>query len=456
MRLTLKNMIRPLSLAVICMALAACGEDAPPPKPDPKVSFVTVKQEKVTTLMRLSGRAVPTLDSEVRPQVSGIIKSRLFTEGALVKEGEVLYEIDPAVYEAAYQNAQASLMRAEANYVSAKSAADRYTEAVKIRGVSRQDYDNAISAAKQAEAEVASAKAAVESARINLGYTKITSPITGKVGISSVTPGALVTLNQPSPLTTVQQTDPMYIDVTQSSSDYLRLFKKFESGELTRDKDTGLIVSIFLEDGSEYPHKGKLLLRDITVNKSTGSYTIRASIPNTEGMLLPNMYLKAELEEGVNEKGVVIPQQALLRNQRGEPQVYILNAENKVELRPVVTNRAQYGEWVIDSGLQNGDRVIVEGLAKVRPGAPADGIAYVPPADSKNGRKNGTQNGVKKNGNNANEAVKAPEGAAVEPKDATPGPNAAKPDAAKPDATKPDAANPGESKTEAAPAPEGK
>ncbi len=367
-------------LSIFCLAACSSEQDAGP-RPAPEVSIMTVNHQKVTMLMRLNGRASAFMDAEVRPQVSGIINKRLFIEGSYVEEGEELYHIDDAPYAAELANARARLMRAEANYVSAKHLADRYAEAVKIKGVSRQDYDNAVASAEQAKADVASAKAAVQSAEINLGYTKIKSPISGKVGISSVTQGALVTLNQPSPLTTVQQTDPMYLDVTQSSSDYLSIGKKIASGELSRGNGTSILAKIFLEDNSIYPYYGELLLRDITVNPDTGSYTIRVKIPNPRGILLPNMYMKAEIEEGINEKGVIIPQQALLRNQRGEPQVYILNKEGKVEIRKVTTNRVQYGQWIIDNGLEDGDQVIVEGLQKVRPGVTASAKPYeAPPA----------------------------------------------------------------------------
>ncbi|QXE91790.1 efflux RND transporter periplasmic adaptor subunit [Geomonas subterranea] len=364
------------------LLLAGCGKKQQaggPPMGPPEVGVVEVKPERVALTTELPGRTSPYLIAEVRPQVSGIILKRVFTEGSDVKAGQVLYQIDPATYQAAYASAKASEARAEANVLPARLKEERFRELVKINAVSKQDYDAAYAALKQAEADVASAKAAVETARINLAYTKVTAPISGRIGRSTVTDGALVTANQPTALATIQQLSTMYVDVTQSSSDMLKLNRSLATGLLKRDQAGQARVKLLLEDGTAYPVTGSLKFSDVTVDQSTGSITVRALFPNPKQTLLPGMFVRAVLEEGINEAAILIPQRGVTRNAAGQAIVMVVGAENKVEPRPIQVSRTVGDAWLVSSGLKPGEKVILEGLQKARPGTQVKVVPFQSP-----------------------------------------------------------------------------
>lgn len=371
-----------LRIAVLASALAgplvltACGGEAPKAAAQtggpaaPAVTVVTVRPEAVPLTTELPGRTAPYLVAEVRPQVSGIVKSRPFTEGGEVKAGQVLYQIEPATYQAAHDSARAALARAEANAYAARLKAQRFEELAKIEAVSRQANDEAIAALKQAEAEVASARAAVDKARIDLEFTRVSAPIAGRVGRSAVTPGALVTANQAEALATVQQLDPIYVDLTQSSAEILRLRRDIAEGRLKRAAGDTLPLRLVLEDGSIYAQEGRLAFSEVTVDPGTGSVTLRAVFPNPSGVLLPGMYVRAQLTQGVMGDAVLVPHAALSRDPRGNALVMVVDAEGKVATQPVKAERSLGDKWVVTEGLSGGERVIVEGLQRVRPGAP--------------------------------------------------------------------------------------
>jgi membrane fusion protein (multidrug efflux system) len=372
-------------MLVVGVSLAGCGKPkpaAPPPGGPPEVGIIVVKPEKASLTTELSGRTVPHLIAEVRPQVNGIIKKRLFTEGSDVKAGQLLYQIDPAGFEAAFASAQASQARVEATLVSVKLTEERYRDLVKIKAVSQQDYDNAFAALKQVEADLAFAKAAVETARINLAYTRVTAPISGRIGRSAVTDGALVTANQPAALATIQQLDSMYVDVSQSTAELLKLKQNLANGIMK--KSASAQVRLLLEDGSKYPIPGTLKFSEVTVDQSTGSVILRAVFPNPKQALLPGMFVRAVLEEGVNENAILIPQRGVTRTPKGDALVMTVGAEEKVEPRTIKVIRTVGDGWLVSDGLKTGDRVILEGLQKARPGtvvkAVPFGAAAAPPA----------------------------------------------------------------------------
>jgi membrane fusion protein (multidrug efflux system) len=344
--------------------------------PPPEVGIIIVKPERVALTTELSGRTSAYLIAEVRPQVSGIIKKRLFTEGSDVKAGEVLYQIDPATYQAAYNNAKASLTRAEANVVPARLKAERYKELVKINAVSKQDYDDVSAALKLTEADIDAAKASVETARINLDYTKVTAPISGRIGRSTVTDGALVTAGQPAALSTIQQLSSMYVDVTQSSADLLRLKQNLASGLLKNNATTQALVKLMLEDGSVYPLSGILKFSEVTVDQSTGSITLRAIFPNPKQTLLPGMFVRAILEEGVNDNAILIPQRGVTRNPKGDAMVMVVGTDEKVEPRPIKVARTVGDNWLVSDGLKEGDRVILDGMQRARPGSSVKAVPF--------------------------------------------------------------------------------
>ena len=312
-----------------------CGQQqaGKPSQGPPEVAVVEVQPERTAITTELSGRTSAYLIAEVRPQVGGIIQKRLFTEGGDVQAGDVLYQIDPATYQAAYASTRATLARAEANLTPVRLRADRYRELVAIKAVSQQDYDDAFAALKQAEADIQVSKAALDTARINLAYTRVTAPISGRIGKSSVTTGALVTSNQGTALATIQKLDPMYVDVTQSSADLLRLKQKMASGLLQRDSASSTKVKLILEDGTPYPPEGTLKFSDVTVDPTTGSVTLRTIFPNPKHILLPGMYVRTIVEEGVNERAILVPQQGVTRDQKGNPVAMVANGSNKVEQR---------------------------------------------------------------------------------------------------------------------------
>jgi len=356
------------------------GQQAPPPPGMPEVAVVTVQPQPLELSTELTGRISANLMSEIRPQVTGIIQKRLFTEGADVKAGQVLYQIDPATYQAAYDNAKATAARAEATLAPAKLREERFRELVKIKAVSQQEYDDANAAFRLAEADVASSKAALENARINLAYTRVTAPISGRIGKSSVTAGALVTANQPTPLTTVQQIDPTYLDVTQSTTELMGLKKRLEDGRLNQKGKDLNKVKLILEDGTIYPLEGTLQFRDVSVDPTTSSVIIRITFPNPKGVLLPGMFVRALIKEGVNENAILVPQQTVARNPKGDPYALVLDASGKVEQRKVTVDRAIGNQWLISEGLASGDRIIAEGMQKVRPGAAVKTVPFDPVA----------------------------------------------------------------------------
>jgi membrane fusion protein (multidrug efflux system) len=378
----------PLGFALAgALFLAACsGKDQPTAGAPaaPAVTVLTVQTESVPVSTELPGRTSPYLIAELRPQVTGIVKARQFKEGSEVKAGQVLYQIDPATYQAAYDSARANLARAEANVEAARLKAERYAELVKIEAVSRQDNDEAVAALKQAQADVGSAKAALDKARIDLGFTRVTSPIAGRISRSAVTAGALVTANQAEALATVQKLDPIYVDLTQSSAELLRMRRDLESGRLQRAADNAVPVQLVLEDGSLYGAEGKLAFSEVTVDEATGSVTLRAVFPNPKGELLPGMYVRARLTQGVQGDAILVPHAAVSRTPRGEGQAMVVNAENMVEPRIIKTGQSIGDKWVVTEGLAPGDRVIVEGLQKARPGSPVQaqeaGAAATPAA----------------------------------------------------------------------------
>ena len=359
------------------LLLSGCGKKksaAPPPAGPPEVGVITVQPQRVALTTELSGRTTAQLIAEVRPQVGGIILKRLFTEGSEVKAGQVLYQIDPATYQAAFASAKASQSRAEANLNSVRLKAGRYSDLIKINAVSQQDNDDAQAALQQAQADVASTKAAVETARINLAYTRITAPISGRIGRSTVTAGALVTAGQTTALATVQQLSSMYVDVTQSTADLLKLKQNLANGVLK--KSSSAQVKLILEDGSSYPQTGTLKFSEVTVDQSTGSVTLRAVFPNPKQALLPGMFVRAILEEGVNDNAILIPQRGVTRNPKGEAMVMTVGAEEKVEPRPIKVVRTVGDSWLVSDGLKAGDRVILEGLQKARPGTAVKAVPF--------------------------------------------------------------------------------
>ena len=347
-----------LLAGLLCLPLMGCKDEKTAAQasgaPAVEVAVEIVTPQKVLYTTELAGRTSAFQIAEVRPQVSGIIQKRLFQEGADVKAGDTLYQIDPATYQADLDSAKANLVRAEANVAPARLKMQRFKDLVHISAVSKQEYDDAEAAYKQALADVGVNKAAVENARIRLNYTKVTSPISGRISRSLVTPGALVTENQTSPLTTVQQ---------------LRLKRALTSGSLQRADQSHAAVRLLLDDGSEYEQAGTLQFTDVSVDESTGMVTLRAIFPNPQQELMPGMYVRAILNEGVDDQAILLPQRALVRDAKGNPTTYVVNAENKVEVRPLKVGRTQGSNWVVLDGLKSGDKVIVEGLQKIRPGA---------------------------------------------------------------------------------------
>jgi membrane fusion protein (multidrug efflux system) len=358
-------------MAAMALVLAGCGSKAQNGQGQngpANVGYIVAAAEPVALTTELAGRTSAILVSEVRPQVNGIIKARYFTEGGMVRAGQTLYQIDPATYQAAYDSARAGMAQAEAVRASAKLKADRYATLVAGGAVSKQDNDDAQSAFNQATANVAVQKAAVDAARINLNYTRVAAPIGGRIGKSSVTPGALVTANQPTALATVQRMDMVYVDVTQSSSDLLKLRSQLASGQLNQAGTAE--VTLILEDGSEYPIKGRLAFSDVTVDPGTGSITLRAVFGNPSGQLLPGMYVRARLNTAVASQAILVPQTAVNRDAKGDATVQLVGPDGKsAVIRPVTADRTKGDRWVVTAGLQPGDKIIVEGLQSLHPGS---------------------------------------------------------------------------------------
>ncbi len=368
----------PLAAALL---LLSCGRGAPPPQmPPPEVRTVAVQAESLALTTELPGRTAASAVAEIRPQVNGLILERTFAEGSDVRAGAVLYRVDPAPYRSAYDQAAAALANAEANLPALRARAERVAQLATIRAAGQQDADDARAALLRGEAAVAAARAALESARINLAYTPVRAPISGQIGRSNVTIGAMVTAYQPVPLAVVQRLDPIYVDVTQSSADLLKLRAAFRSGQLRADESTRTRVRLLLEDGTAYDREGTFQFRDVTVDPSTGSTILRMIFPNPQHLLLPGMYVRAVLNQGVEEKAILAPQQGITHNPKGEAIAWVVGANETVEERVLEIGRAVGDRWVVTRGLAPGDRVIVEGLQRVRPGATVRASAFVPAA----------------------------------------------------------------------------
>ncbi len=359
--------------AALAAALAACSRtDARPGAAAAavvEVGVVRLEPTSVTLTRELPGRTSAYRVAEVRARVNGIVLKRFFTEGSDVKEGQRLFQIDPAPYRATLEGARAALARAEVNVANARLQAKRNEDLVSDRVVSQQEYENTTAAMKAAEADVAAAKAAVQAAEIALGYTTVTSPVSGRIGRSAVTEGAYVQAAQATLLATVQQLDPVYVDVTQSTAELLKLRRDLESGKLQAAGEGKAKVRLVTEDGREYGSEGTLQFADVTVDPGTGSVALRALFPNPKGELLPGMFVRARLAEGVNPQALLVPQVAVTRDQKGLPTALVVNAKHEVERRQLVTDRVVGDAWLVTGGVAAGDQVIVEGLQKVRPGA---------------------------------------------------------------------------------------
>lgn len=364
--------------------LVVAARDTPPtaPPPPPRVGVVTLKNEPIPLTSELPGRVAAFRNAEVRPQVGGIVQKRLFTEGEQVKAQQPLYQIEPGLFQAEYDRSNAALARARAQLRTAALLIQRYRPLAESRAISRQVYDDAVAAHQQAVADVQSAEAQLETARINLVYTRVLSPIDGIIGRSLVTEGALVTAQQAEAVAAVQQIDPIYVDVTQSSVQLLRLRSALESGAVAQaDGPQSAAVTLTLEDGSRYAHGGKLQFSEITVDRSTGSVVLRAVFPNPERKLLPGMFVRARLLEGMAAQGgLLVPQRGITRNPRGEATALVVNEAGKVELRELTTERAMGDSWLVSTGLAAGDRVIVEGVQQVTPGAQVNAVEWAPAA----------------------------------------------------------------------------
>ncbi|WP_372859710.1 efflux RND transporter periplasmic adaptor subunit [Pseudoalteromonas sp.] len=367
------------SALVGSVALSGCDQVAEQPKASAPaatpVGVVTLKSQAITLKKELPGRVSAFQIAEIRPQVSGIVQSRLFEEGTQVEKGQALYQINPDIFEAELAASKAAVARAEASIASSKSKASRYKELLAIKAVSQQDFDEADAAFKQASAELLTAKAQLQSAQINLDYSHVSSPISGQISKSSVTVGALVSAGQTSALATVTQLDPIYVDLTQSSNELTKLKRALASGALDVDSTTQTDVELIMEDGSAYPHKGTLQFSEVTVDPSTGSVTLRAKFPNPEKLLLPGMYVRAEVVEGVKSDAILAPQRGVSRNTKGEPTAMVVSKNNTVESRVLKVERTLGANWLVSEGLADGDQLIVEGLQKIRPGAPVTATA---------------------------------------------------------------------------------
>jgi membrane fusion protein (multidrug efflux system) len=364
-------------MALACLGLTACGgkPSGPPPTPPPTVSVVTIQPQSVNLESDLPGRTTSFQVSDVRPQVSGIIKARLFQEGADVRAGQLLYQIDPAPYRASYDQALAQLANARATLVSGKLKAERYADMVKINAVSHQDADDARAVADEDLANVQQQSAAVESARINLAYTRVLAPIAGRIGVSSVTQGALVTNGQATALTTIQKLDPIYVDVAQTAVELLALKDDMARASGKGDITPSAVVRLQLGDGRAYPLEGRLQFTDVTVDQNTGSVTLRAIFPNPKAVLLPGMYVRALVIEGVDPAGILAPQQAVTRDEKGRATAMVVDGQGRAQARVLTLAGAVGNQWRVADGLKPGDRLIVVGGANAKPGAPVKVVA---------------------------------------------------------------------------------
>lgn len=355
------------ALLLSLLLLVACAEEQQQPGQGmPDVSVVTLRTEPVTLTRQLPGRTHAYVIAEVRPQVTGLITERLFTEGSLVDEGQPLYQLDDAAYRAAHNSAEAALARAEAAVNVARLDAARAEELVKVEAISKQEYENSVAVWRQAEADIGVAKAQLASTAVQLGYARITSPISGRIGKSAVTQGALVTADQATPLATVQQLDPIYVDLMRSASELFQLRRELEGGNARVAE--GIPVTIILEDGTEYPHEGELAFSDVAVDPMTGSYALRVIVDNPDQVLMPGMYVRADLTTAVMKQGLLVPQVAVARDAKGDASAMVVTGDGTVERRAISVSRTVGDDWLVRDGLSDGDRVVVAGLQKIQPG----------------------------------------------------------------------------------------
>ncbi|BBF70405.1 efflux RND transporter periplasmic adaptor subunit [Sphingomonas bisphenolicum] len=385
-----KGTIIGLLACASALALSGCGESPPPASPPPAVGVITLKRESATLVNELPGRIVAFETAEVRPQISGVIRRRLFQEGGNVRAGQLLYEIDDAPYRAALAQAQGSLARANAAIRSTGLQAQRYKDLVGINAVSRQEYDDADAAAQQARADVAAQRGAMQAAQVNQNFTRIRAPISGRISRSLFTPGALVQAGQADALTTIQRTDTVYVDVSQSAAQIIDLKQAMKSGGVS--EADGARIQLLLPNGSVYPIEGRLQFSEVTVDPTSGAVTLRATFPNPDGLLLPGMYVRAKLVEGQRAQAILAPQQGISRDPRGRATAMVVGKDNKVEVRQVTVDRAVGDKWIVTDGLKPGDRLIVEGLVNLRPGTVVKPGAPQQVTAAQPGQKNGAQN----------------------------------------------------------------
>ncbi|MGF1687119.1 efflux RND transporter periplasmic adaptor subunit [Photobacterium japonica] len=367
--------LKRLSLTAVWLSaslLQGCDKKETPAAQGPQydIGYVTIQTQPVELKDEMPGRTLASFEAEVRPQVGGIILRQLFDEGTMVKKGQPLYQIDPAPFQLQLDQAQSNLRKTLANQSTARNRAERYRRLVRERAVSRQDFDDAVATYQEAQSNVASAVATVENAKINLNYTRVYSPIAGRAGRSTVTAGALVTANQGSPLVTVQTYDPMYVDLTASSTELLQFRRELAQGQFTRTHNESKNITLFLEDTTTYNHRGAILFSDININEATGSFVLRVSFPNPDQILLPGMFVRASLPRGVIDKAILIPAKALSRTPKGDAQVFVINNENTVEIKTVEASRLVNNQWLITKGLDVGQKVVVDGVQFVRSGSP--------------------------------------------------------------------------------------